>query len=167
LSLGFLLIGLTRGRWAVDGDASGQVRSTYLLSLLLVFVPLTVSTLRLPLTFTVGFVLVDISFALALAFFDVSTGAAGLFPIAGIATFLFCVVFAYILFDGITRTSAAARCRWALRWSAADHRKSRDFTGTASVSRVNRSATRLSTPSGLRSRRPRTSRAALPSATVR
>ena len=49
LSFGFLLIGLTSGWWAVDGDASGQVRSTYLLSFLLVFVLLTISTLRLPL----------------------------------------------------------------------------------------------------------------------
>jgi succinate-acetate transporter protein len=101
MSFGFLLIGLTSGWWAVDGDASGEVRSTYLLSFLLVFVLLTVSTLRLPLMFTLGFVLVDITFALA--FFGVSTSSAGLFPIAGITTFLFCLVFAYILFDGINQ----------------------------------------------------------------
>ena len=51
--------------------------------------------------FTVGFVLVDITFALA--FFGVSGGNAGLFPIAGITTFLFCLVFAYILYDGINQ----------------------------------------------------------------
>jgi uncharacterized protein len=101
LSFGFLLIGITSGWWAVDGDSSGQVRSTFLLSFLLVFVLLTLSTLRLPLVFTVGFVLVDITFALA--FFGVSTSNAGLFPIAGIATFLFCLVFAYILYDGINQ----------------------------------------------------------------
>lgn len=101
LSFGFLLIGLTSGWWAVDGDASGQVRATYLLSFLLVFVLLTLSTLRLPLVFTVGFVLVDITFALA--FIGVSTSNAGLFPIAGITTFLFCLVFAYILYDGINQ----------------------------------------------------------------
>ena len=101
LSFGFLLIGLTSGWWAVDGDASGQVRSTYLLSFLLVFVLLTISTLRLPLMFTLGFVLVDVTFALA--FFGVSTSSAGLFPIAGITTFLFCLVFAYILYDGINQ----------------------------------------------------------------
>jgi succinate-acetate transporter protein len=101
LSFGFLLIGLTSGWWAVDGDASGQVRSTYLLSFLLVFVLLTISTLRLPLMFTLGFVLVDVTFALA--FFGVAGGNAGLFPIAGITTFLFCLVFAYILYDGINQ----------------------------------------------------------------
>lgn len=101
LSFGFLLIGITSGWWAVDGDASGQVRATFLLSFLLVFVLLTLSTLRLPLVFTVGFVLVDITFALA--FFGVAGGNAGLFPPAGIATFLFCLVFAYILYDGINQ----------------------------------------------------------------
>lgn len=101
LSFGFLLIGLTSGWWAVDGDSSGQVRATYLLSFLLVFVLLTLSTLRLPLVFTVGFVLVDVTFALAL--FGVATSNAGLFPIAGITTFLFCLVFAYILYDGINQ----------------------------------------------------------------
>ncbi len=43
LSFGFLLIGLTSGWWAVHGDSSGQLRATYLLSWLLVFVLLTLS----------------------------------------------------------------------------------------------------------------------------
>jgi uncharacterized protein len=94
-------MGITSGWWAIDGDSSGQVRATYLLSFLLVFVLLTLSTLRLPLAFTVGFVLVDVTFALA--FFGVAGGNAGLFPIAGITTFLFCLVFAYILYDGVNQ----------------------------------------------------------------
>lgn len=99
ISFGFLLIGLTSNWWGLEGDATGAVRATYLLSFLLVFILLTLATLRLPLAFTVGFVLVVITFALA--FVGVSTANASLFPIAGITTFGFCLVFAYILFDGI------------------------------------------------------------------
>ena len=99
LSFAALLIAITSNWWGLNGDATGQVRATYLLSFLIVFVLMTLITLRLPLLFTVGFVLVDVTFALA--FIGVAASAAGLFPIAGIATFLFCAVFAYILADGM------------------------------------------------------------------
>lgn len=100
LSFGLLLAGLTSGWWGItEAAAVAEVQSAYLLSFLIVFVILTLGTLRLPLAFTVGFVLVCITFALA--FLGVSTGNAGLFPIAGISTFLFCAVFAYILLDGL------------------------------------------------------------------
>ena len=100
LSFGLLVTGLTSGWWGItEAAAVAEVQSAYLLSFLIVFVILTLGTLRLPLAFTVGFVLVCVTFALA--FLGVSTGNAGLFPIAGIATFLFCAVFAYILIDGL------------------------------------------------------------------
>ncbi len=101
LSFSFLLIGITSDWWGMKGDAGGEVRSTYLLSFLIVFVLLTLSTLRLPMAFTVGFLFVDITFALA--FIGVSAGAAGLFPIAGVTTLIFCAIFAYILYDGINQ----------------------------------------------------------------
>lgn len=99
LSFGLLLTGLTSGWWGIpDAAAVASVQSTYLLSFTIVFVLLTLATLRLPLAFTAGFVFVDITFVLA--FLGVSGGNAGLFPIAGITTFIFCAIFAYILFDG-------------------------------------------------------------------
>jgi uncharacterized protein len=101
LSFSFLLIGITSDWWGMKGDAGGEVRATYLLSFLVVFVLLTLSTLRLPMAFTVGFLFVDITFALA--FIGVSAGAAGLFPIAGVTTLIFCAIFAYILYDGINQ----------------------------------------------------------------
>lgn len=97
-SFAFLLIGATGGWWGITATNLALVERSYLLSFLIVFVLLTLITLRLPLAFTVGFVLVDITFALA--YIGVASGSAGLFPLAGIATFLFCVVFAYILADG-------------------------------------------------------------------
>ncbi|WP_433504172.1 acetate uptake transporter family protein [Pseudonocardia halophobica] len=102
LSFGLLLTGLTSGWWGVTDAASvASVQRTYLLSFTLVFILLTLATLRLPLAFTAGFVFVDITFVLA--FLGVSTGNTGLFPIAGITTLVFCAIFAYILFDGFTQ----------------------------------------------------------------
>ncbi|GAA1401537.1 hypothetical protein GCM10009613_60030 [Pseudonocardia kongjuensis] len=108
-SFGVLLMALNNG-WIIDagtGEALstaqiGSIQSTYLLSFTLVFILLTLATLRLPLMFTVGFVLVDITFVLA--YLGVTAGNAGLFPIAGITTFAFCAVFAYILFDAFGQT---------------------------------------------------------------
>jgi len=108
-SFGVLLMALNNG-WIVDagtGEALsaaqiGSIQSTYLLSFSLVFILLTLATLRLPLMFTVGFVLVDITFVLA--YLGVTAGNAGLFPIAGITTFAFRAVFAYILFDAFGQT---------------------------------------------------------------
>lgn len=84
---------------AIVTDQVNNILATYLLSFLIVFIILTLATLRLPLAFTVGFVFVVATFALA--YFAVSTGSAGLFLYAGITTFLFCAVFAYILLDGV------------------------------------------------------------------
>lgn len=108
-SFGVLLTALNNV-WIIDagtGEALsaaqiGSIQSTYLLSFSLVFILLTLATLRLPLMFTVGFVLVDITFVLA--YLGVTAGNAGLFPIAGITTFAFCAVFAYILFDAFGQT---------------------------------------------------------------
>lgn len=107
ISFGFLLFGLVNGWFGISSDAAvaaeqvAQVQATYLLSFLIAIAVLTVATMRLPLAFTVGFTLIVITFALTLI--GVTTGNAGLFPVAGIVTFLFCAVFAYILVDGINQ----------------------------------------------------------------
>lgn len=111
-SFGVLLMALNNG-WIIDagtGEAlsaaqSASIQSTYLLSFTLAFVVLTLATLRLPLMFTIGFVLVDITFVLA--YIGVTAGSAGLFPLAGITTFAFCAVFGYILFDAFGQTMGA------------------------------------------------------------
>lgn len=112
-SFGVLLMALNNG-WIVNAGAtdpaqsalttaqSGQIQSVYLLSFGLAFIFLTLATLRLPLAFTAGFVFVDITFVLA--YIGVTAGATGLFPIAGIATFIFTLIFAYVLFDAFGQT---------------------------------------------------------------
>ncbi|MET0188010.1 MAG: GPR1/FUN34/YaaH family transporter [Pseudonocardia sediminis] len=102
-SFGFLVLALNNG-WiinagtgeAITADQVANIQATYLLSFTIVFILMTLATLRLPLAFTTAFVFVDITFVLA--FIGVSAGAAGLFPIAGITTFIFSAVFAYIAY---------------------------------------------------------------------
>lgn len=108
LSFGFLLMALNNG-WIVNAGASSpaeaalttaqvsNIQAAYLLSFSITFILLTLATLRLPIMFTVGFVFVDITFVLA--YLGVALGNASLFPLAGIATFIFTAVFAYILFS--------------------------------------------------------------------
>jgi uncharacterized protein len=98
LSFALLITALTSTWWAIAVGGVQRVQATYLLSFLCVFTLLTLATLRLPLAFTVGFVLVDLTFLLA--FIAVVNGNRDWFTWAGVTTFAFCAVFAYVLFDG-------------------------------------------------------------------
>jgi succinate-acetate transporter protein len=100
-SLSVLLIGATSGGWGITADNLALAQRTYLLSFLIVFALLTLVTLRLPMMFTAGFLFVVITFALA--FIGVSTGNPSLFPIAGYTDLIFCIIFAYILADGMAQ----------------------------------------------------------------
>jgi uncharacterized protein len=99
LSLGLLLAAVTNGWFGLT--ATSAPLPTYLLSWLLVFVALTLATLRLPLAFTAGFVLVDL--AVALVLLNVLSGAAVFATLAGVCVFGFCAVFAYIWIDGMVQ----------------------------------------------------------------
>jgi succinate-acetate transporter protein len=99
LSLGLLLAAVTNGWFGLT--ATSAPLPTYLLSWLLVFVALTLATLRLPLAFTAGFVLVDL--AVALVLLNVLSGAAAFSTLAGVCVFGFCAVFAYIWIDGMVQ----------------------------------------------------------------
>ena len=98
LSFALLITALTSTWWAIAAGGVLRVQATYLLSFLCVFTLLTLATLRLPLAFTIGFVLVDLTFLLA--FIAVVNGNRDWFTWAGVTTFAFCAVFAYVLFDG-------------------------------------------------------------------
>ncbi|MHA6792808.1 acetate uptake transporter family protein [Pseudonocardia bannensis] len=107
LSFGFLLMGLLNGWFGLSTDPTlaatqvQNVQAAYLLSWLIVFVALTLATLRLPLAFTAGFVFVSVTFALVLSF--VLTGTALFATLAGISTFVFCAIYAYIFFDAMSQ----------------------------------------------------------------
>ncbi len=97
LSLGVLVAALTNGWLGLTAD--NKALPTFLISWLIVFVALTLATLRLPLAFTAGFLFVDITVALVLAF--AITGTQIYATIGGICVFVFCAIFAYIWFDGM------------------------------------------------------------------
>jgi succinate-acetate transporter protein len=100
LSLGLMLMGLTNNWFGLtNASQTGQVLIPYVLTWLVVFVLLTVATLRLPLVFTAGFAFVDLTFALL--FISLTTGVAIFTTIAGITAFAFCVIYGYIFVDGL------------------------------------------------------------------
>lgn len=94
ISYGFLVFGLVSGVLNVDAAAANAAQATFLIAWLVVFVCLTVATLRLPLAFTAMFVLVTA--AVALVLLAVLTGSAGLLIIAGIVGLLFSLDGIYI-----------------------------------------------------------------------
>ncbi len=106
LSLGVLVLFETIG-WvttstpnaALSTADGGNILATFLIAWLIVFIALTLATLRLPIAFTAGFLFVDITVALVLVY-DV-TGTQLYATLAGIAVFIFCAIFAYIWFDGM------------------------------------------------------------------
>lgn len=99
ISLGVLLAAATSSWFGLSGTTSHL--PTFLLSWLIVFVALTLATLRLPLAFTAGFLFVDIAVALVLAFALTSTAI--FLTLAGVAVFVFCAIFAYIWFDAMSQ----------------------------------------------------------------
>jgi uncharacterized protein len=108
LSLGFLVFGLVNGLFGVTTTdataAASQVQATqatFLLSWLIVFVVLTLATTRLPLAFTVLFVLIDIAVALVLS--GVLAASSALLTWGGIAVFAFCVVGAYLFYGAMAQ----------------------------------------------------------------
>jgi hypothetical protein len=106
LTFAVLLAGITGGWWGISAAGVANVQRTYLLSFLIVFAFLTAITLRLPIVFTTAFLFVTATFVLA--FIGVSSGnTGGMFPIAGVTTFIFVALFAYILADGIRQDLGA------------------------------------------------------------
>jgi uncharacterized protein len=97
LSLGVLVAALTNG-W-LGLTATSQALTTFLIAWLIVFVLLTLATLRLPLAFTAGFLFVDITVALVLAYTLTTTQIFA--TLGGVCVFVFCAIFAYIWFDGV------------------------------------------------------------------
>jgi uncharacterized protein len=106
-SLGLLVFGLTNGLLGLSSDATtaaAQVQgtqATFLVAWLLVFVALTLATLRLPMAFTALFVFVDIAVALVLV--GVLTGSVTALTFGGLAVFVFCLVGIYLYVDGMTQ----------------------------------------------------------------
>jgi succinate-acetate transporter protein len=105
LSFGFLMMGLVNNWFGTAADptlASAQsqsVQATFFLAWLVVFVAMTLATLRLPLAYTAGFVFVCATLALLLGF--ALSGNALFAMLGGIAMFVVCAIYAYVFLDGM------------------------------------------------------------------
>ncbi len=100
ISYAALVLGLTHNWFGITtpADALGS-QKLFLLSWLLVIGLLTLSSLRLPLSFTVLFIIIEL--ALLLVFLGTSQGSTGLLHAGGWAVFAFVLVGAYLFVDAM------------------------------------------------------------------
>jgi succinate-acetate transporter protein len=102
LSYAVLVLGLTHGWFGITTAAVQASQELFLVAWLVVIVMLTLATLRLPLAFTLVFVLVDV--ALLLVFLSVNQPSANLAKAAGYVVLVFAAVGVYLF----TSTAAVA-----------------------------------------------------------
>jgi len=94
LSYATLVLGLTHNWFAIRPSAVMHTQALFLITWLVILGLLTIATLRLPLAFTVLFVLIDAALALVLA--STINASTDLSKAGGIVTFCFAAVGAYL-----------------------------------------------------------------------
>lgn len=98
LSYAVLVLGLTHNWFGITADAAVHTQGLFLITWLVIVVMLTLTTLRLPLAFTVLFTLID--FALIAVLIGTLQGSAGWLKLGGVLVFAFAAVGVY-LYAGI------------------------------------------------------------------
>jgi succinate-acetate transporter protein len=99
LSYAVLVLGLTHNWFGILPADAQKTQQLFLLTWLILIVFLTLASLRLPLAFTVLFVLIDL--ALLFVFLGTSNASASQTKIGGYFVFAFVVVGAYLFFDAM------------------------------------------------------------------
>jgi uncharacterized protein len=99
LSYAALVLGLTHNWFGILAADAQKTQELFLLTWLIVIVLLTLASLRLPLAFTVLFVLIDL--ALAFVYVGTSQSSASLTKVGGYFVFSFVVVGAYLFVDAM------------------------------------------------------------------
>ena len=94
LSYAALLTGLAHGWWGVTTATTVHTVAAFLISWIVIIAVLTLASLRLPLAFTLIFVLVEVALLLVLA--GTVNGSPGLDRGGGIVVFAFAAVGAYV-----------------------------------------------------------------------
>jgi succinate-acetate transporter protein len=94
LSYVVLVMGLIHNWFGITADAAVATQGLFLLTWLIVVVMLTVTTLRLPLAFTVLFFLIDL--ALVAVLLGTLQASAGWLKLGGVLVFLFAAVGVYL-----------------------------------------------------------------------
>jgi succinate-acetate transporter protein len=106
LSYAALVLGLLHNWFAITADAAVHTQGLFLITWLVIIVLLTLGTLRLPLAFTVLFVLIDATLAVVLA--ATINADSDLSKVGGVLTFAFAAVGAYI-YLGVTGPATGGR----------------------------------------------------------
>lgn len=97
LSYAVLVLGLTHNWFGITAAATTATQKLFLIAWLVVIIMLTLATLRLPLAFTLLFVLVDV--ALLLVLLGTTQASTGLLKTGGYFVFAFAAVGVYLFFD--------------------------------------------------------------------
>jgi succinate-acetate transporter protein len=100
LSYAALVLGLTHNWFGIVAADAQKTQELFLLTWLILIVLLTLATLRLPLAFTVLFVLIDL--ALLFVYLGTSQPSASLTKIGGYFVFSFVAVGAYLFVDSMS-----------------------------------------------------------------
>jgi succinate-acetate transporter protein len=103
LSYAVLVVGLIHGWFGITLGAVKSTQELFLTAWLIVIVMLTLATLRLPLAFTVVFVLIDI--ALLLVLFGTANASTGLLKTAGYFVLAFAAVGVYLFFNTLIQAT--------------------------------------------------------------
>jgi succinate-acetate transporter protein len=94
LSYAALVLGLTHNWFAISAAAAVHTQALFLITWLVILLMLTVAMLRLPLAFTVLFVLIDAALAVVLA--ATINGSSNLSKVGGMLAFAFAAVGVYL-----------------------------------------------------------------------
>jgi succinate-acetate transporter protein len=100
LSYAALVLGLTHNWFGILPADAQKTQQLWLLTWLIIIVLLTLASLRLPLAFTVLFVLIDL--AILFVFLGTSNASANLTKVGGYFVFSFVVVGAYLFVDAMS-----------------------------------------------------------------
>src|ERR1700760_937795 len=94
LSYAVLVLGLTHNWFGIAPASAQAAQELFLVAWLVIIVMLTLATLRLPVVYTLLFVLIDV--ALLLVFLSVNEGSAGIGKTAGYFVLIFAAVGVYL-----------------------------------------------------------------------
>jgi hypothetical protein len=105
LSYAVLTLGLNHNWFAIPLTSTRGTLELFLISWLVVILMLTLATLRLPMAFTLVFLLVDVALILLFAGFNAIPTSTGLLQAAGWVILAFAAVGVYLFFDCVSQAT--------------------------------------------------------------
>jgi hypothetical protein len=108
LSYAVLSLGLNHNWFAIPLTATRTTLELFLVSWLVVILMLTLATLRLPMAFTLVFVLVDVALVLLFAGFNAIPTSTGLLQAAGWVILAFAAVGVYLYYDCVSQATGGS-----------------------------------------------------------